>query len=44
MEVDYMDKGNYGANWKKFTGTKALLDYYLKVRPEQSFMGTSFTS
>lgn len=24
-EVDYRDKGDYGANWKKFTGTKAEL-------------------
>ena len=25
QEVDYRDKGDYGANWKKFTGTKAEL-------------------
>lgn len=24
-EVDYRDKGDYGANWKKFTGTKSEL-------------------
>ena len=25
-------------------GYESLLDYYLKVRPEQTFMGLSFTS